>query len=83
MNPGAQPMWMIIVTAKAAPMGYLLVCAALAGAVTLRFSEGRRWYDLLASFALLTAALAGIFYLSAHVLAGIPVAGIEFIAWKE
>ena len=43
MNPGAQPMWMIIVTAKAAPMGYLLVCAALAaGAVTLRFSEGRR-----------------------------------------
>jgi len=84
MNPGTQPMWMVIVTAKAAPMGFLLVCAALAAAaLTLRFADGRGWYDLLASFLVLTVVLSGIFYLSAHVLAGIPVAGIEFIAWRE
>ena len=84
MSDGGEPMWMVIVTARAAPVGFLLVCAALAAAaVTLRWPDGRRWYDLVACFLELTAVLAGCFYLSAHVLAGISVAGIELIAWRE
>jgi uncharacterized membrane protein YjjP (DUF1212 family) len=79
-----QPMWMVIVTARAEPMGFLLVCAALAGAAaTLRLSSQRRWFDSVSTFILLTALLAVIFYLSAHVLAEISVAGIEFFAWRE
>ena len=60
-----------------------LIAALAAGALTSRVAEGRRWYDSLTTFALLTTIFAAVFYLTAHVLAGIPVAGIEFIAWRE
>lgn len=82
--PPREAMWMFIVTAHAERLGFLAVCAALAaGALALRTAQGRRWYDVASTFALLTVAFTGIGYLGVQVLAEIAVAGIEFIAWRE
>ena len=77
-------MVMLVVTAYQARLVMVVVAAlALAGAITLRLAPGRRWYDSVSTFLLLSGALIGVTFLAVHVLMGLPVASVELLTFRD
>ena len=75
---------MLIVTAHQGRFGFIVVTAALlAGALALRWSHRRRWYDSVATFLLLTVLFTTTGYLALHVLLDVPVAGFEVVTFRD
>ena len=75
---------MIVVTAYQARLAFIVVSAALlSGALTLRWSVDRRWYDSLSTFVFLTVLGSAVGYLAAHVLLEVPIASVEVLSFLE
>jgi len=79
---GGAALVMLVVTAYQERLALVAVAAALlAGAITARLAQGRRWYDSLATFLLLTLLLTVVVFLAVHVLMELPVAEIEVVSF--
>lgn len=77
-------MMMLVLTAYEGRLAMVSVAAtALAGAITLRLAPGRRWYDSLSTFLLLSGVLLAAVFLAVHVLMDLPVAQIELLTFRD
>jgi hypothetical protein len=75
----------IVLTAYQDRLAFILIASALlAGGISLRYlSRGRRWFEPVAAFLLMTVLFTALWVLGLQLVFGVPVTGIEVVSFQR